>query len=116
DGGGANAALGPIEQAEPAKGLMIGRALSGASAASSQEGPDARDELQRVERLDDVVVGAGPETLDSLPDVRLGGEHDDRDAGPGSLPLPDAMGRRIPVELGHGDAHQDQLRLAGAGQ
>lgn len=43
---------------------------------------DARDELQRAERLGDVVIGAHAQP-DGLVDVGIAsGEHDDRDVGP----------------------------------
>ncbi len=69
-----------------------------------------------MERLDDIVVGPRTQALDPLADVRFRGEHDDRDASSGTLSLTDALRRGIPIELGHGDVHQDQLGLAGARQ
>ena len=61
-----------------------------------------------MERLDDVVVGAGAKALDALLDVRLGGEHDDRDLAP-VLGSPDLLRRGIAVELRHGDVHEDDV-------
>ena len=46
--------------------------------------PDAGDELLGLERLDDVVVGAGLEPDDDVDGVALGGEHHDRHAGLGA--------------------------------
>jgi hypothetical protein len=53
--------------------------------AAAQPGPHPGDELLGLERLDDVVVGAGLEADDDVDGVGLGGEHDDRDAGLGRI-------------------------------
>jgi hypothetical protein len=60
-----------------------------------------------VERLDDVVVGAGAQALDPLLHVRLGGEHDDRDAT--SSAGADLLRGGIPVQLRHRDVHEDEI-------
>ena len=46
-----------------------------------QQRANARDELARRERLDEVVVGAELETGDAVLFLALGGEHDDRHVG-----------------------------------
>ena len=50
----------------------------------AQPRPDPRDQLLRLERLDDVVVRAGLEAQDHVDGVALGREHDDRHAGLGA--------------------------------
>src|SRR3954469_21394972 len=45
----------------------------------AQEGAQAREQLLALERLDDVVVGAGVQALDARLDGVAGGEHEDRD-------------------------------------
>ena len=52
-------------------------------------GPDPGDQLLGLERLDDVVVGAGLEPDDDVDGVALGGQHHDRDAGLGADLLAD---------------------------
>ena len=64
-----------------------------------------------MERLDDVVVGAGAQALDPLAHVRLGGEHDDRHAPPIGLRGADLLGGGVAIQLGHGHVHQDQVGL-----
>ena len=81
DGGGAHAALGAVEAGEAAERQLLGPGLRLLPLARArQQRLDARDQLERVERLDDVVVGTGAQALDPLLHVRLGGQHDDRDA------------------------------------
>ena len=48
-------------------------------AGAAHRGPDAGDQLGDLERLADVVVGAGLEADDHVDRVGAGGEHDDRD-------------------------------------
>ena len=60
-----------------------------------------------MERLDQVVVGTGPEAPDPLLDLTLGGEHDDRDVG-GGLLLADLRRDLVAVELGQHDVEEDE--------
>ncbi len=45
---------------------------------AAQHGVDARDQLARIERLGQVVVGAHLEADDAIDVLALGGQHDDR--------------------------------------
>ena len=61
--------------------------LIGATAGAAQGGPDAGDELGDLERLLDVVVGAGLEADDDIDRVGARGQHHDRDRrGPADRP------------------------------
>ena len=84
-------------------------ALLLAAAGPRQQGLDLRHQLQRVERLDDVVVGAGAQAPDPLFHLRLGGEHDDRHPAPVLLRGPDLLRGGVAVELRHGDVHEDEV-------
>jgi hypothetical protein len=54
--------------------------------AATHASSDAGDELLRLERLDDVVVGSGLEADDNIHGVGPCSEHDDRHAGFGADP------------------------------
>ena len=82
-----------------------------AAARAREERLDARDQLERMERLDDVVVGTRAQATDPLLHVGLGGEHDDRDVLARLLCGTDLLRRRVAVELRHGDVHQDQVGI-----
>ena len=69
-----------------------------------------------MERLDQVVVGAGPQPADLLLDLPLGGEHDDRDVAGGAFLGPDLRRDLVAVELGQHDVEQDQVGRLGAPQ
>ena len=69
-----------------------------------------------MERLDQVVVGAGAQAADLLLDLALGGEHDDRDVAGGALLGPDLGRDLVAVELGQHDVEQDQVGRLGAPQ
>src|SRR4051812_28094473 len=55
-----------------------GEVLRLAGLAAAQLGPHAGDQLDRLERLGHVVVGAGLQPLDDVDRVALGGQHHDR--------------------------------------
>src|SRR5262249_20414902 len=60
------------------------------------------------------VVRAGPEALDLLLDLLLGGQHDDRDVLAALLLGPDLLGHAVAVELRQADVQEDErgaLRL-----
>jgi hypothetical protein len=63
-----------------------------------------------VERLDEVVVGAGAKATDLLLHLALRGEHDDRDVAGVALFLADLRRDLVAVELGQHDVEQDQGR------
>ena len=73
--------------------------------AATQPGADAGDQLLRLERLDDVVVGAGLEADHDVDRVGAGGEHDDRHAGLG----PDPAAHLHAVEAREHDVEQDEV-------
>ena len=69
-----------------------------------------------MERLDQVVVGAGAQAADLLLDLALGGEHDDRDVAGRALLGPDLRRDLVAVELGQHDVEEDQVGRLGAPQ
>jgi hypothetical protein len=75
--------------------------------AAPKAGPDARDELLGLERLDHVVVRAGLQAHDDVDGVGLGGEHDDRDAGLGADRAADVDA----VGAGQHQVEQHEVRL-----
>ena len=74
----ADAALGAVEREDPPE-RRPGRASASLRREPGEQALDPGQQLGRVERLDQVVVGAGPQAADLLLDLALGGEHDDRD-------------------------------------
>ena len=69
-----------------------------------------------MERLDEVVVGAGAQAADLLLHLALGGEHDDRDVGRAALLAPDLGRDLVAIELGQHDVEEDQVGRLGAPQ
>ena len=69
---------------------------------------DAREELDRVERLDDVVVGARGEPEHLVGRQRLGGQHDDRRVRRLRVPAK-ALRDLEPVDPRHHHVEQDQV-------
>ncbi len=59
--------------------VLAGRGAGHLRRLPAQHRTDAREQLARVERLGQVVVGALLQALDAAGLVALGGEHDDRD-------------------------------------
>jgi hypothetical protein len=77
DGRRAHAALRAVEREDPAHRRAGQQRL--ARREPGEQALDPREQLGRVERLDEVVVGARAQAADLLLDLALGGEHDDRD-------------------------------------
>src|SRR4051812_3965919 len=71
---------------------------------------DAGQQLSRVERLDEVVVGAGTQAADLLLHLLLGGQHDDRHVARVAFLGPDLRGDLVAVELRQHDVEKDQIR------
>ena len=72
----------------------------------------ARDELARVERLRQVVVGADLEPDDLVDVLVASGQHQDRDVGV----LADALADLDAVEVGQHQVEHDQRRLLRGGE
>ena len=68
----------------------------------------AGEQLGRVERLDEVVVGARTQRTDLLLHVAVGREHDDRDVATGPFLGPDPCRDLEPVDAHGGGVEQDQ--------
>ena len=64
--------------AEAHRLVLAGRGARHHRRLAAQHGLDPRQQLARVERLGQVVVGAAFQALDAAGFVTLGGEHDDR--------------------------------------
>ncbi len=62
-----------------------------------------------MERLDDVVVGAGPQALHPLDDVGLGGQKQDRDALAGCLGTTDLGDGLVAIHAGQDRIDEDQI-------
>src|SRR5271169_613416 len=72
-----------------------------------QHALDPRQELARLERLGDVVVGAAFEPDDTIDGIAGGGDHDDPDA---AAPLAQPARQREPVLPRQPDIEHDQGR------
>ncbi|CDJ99736.1 Transcriptional regulator (modular protein) [Microbacterium sp. C448] len=83
-------------------GLFVG--LHGAA----EDGLDARDDLVEAERLGDVVVTAGVQTLDLVFGLVLGGQEQN---GGGVAGASQALGDAEPVHIGQHDVEHDQIGL-----
>ncbi len=110
----ADAALGAVER-EDATERRPGEQRF-ARREAGEQALDPGQQLGRVERLDQVVVGAGAQAADLLLDLALGGEHDDRDVAGGALLGPDLGRDLVAVELGQHDVEQDQVGRLGSPQ
>ena len=64
-----------------------------------------REQLLALERLHEVVVGAGVEALDAVVELAAGGEDQDRHVGLGAQPPADLD----PVEAGQAEVEDDQV-------
>ena len=102
-------ARGEVERVRPERhaAFVAGRAGRDALAMPAQHRVDARDELARIERLGQVVVGAHLEADDAVDVLALGRQHDDRHGLAGAAQAP-ADGQ--PVLAGQHQVEHDQVR------
>ena len=107
DGRRADPALGAVERERPAERRPGQERLL--RREPGEQALDPRQQLGRVERLDQVVVGAGAQPADLLLDLALGRQHDDRDVARAALLRPDLRRDLVAVELGQVDVEQDQV-------
>jgi hypothetical protein len=77
-----------------------------AHAPDAEEHLDPRDQLVRVERLGDVIVGADFQAHDHVPGGILGGQHDHRDVTPLLVGL-QAAAHLVPIHPRHHHVQQD---------
>jgi hypothetical protein len=105
DGGGAQPALGADEGRHAA---ALGTPARRGRAGASQQRLDVRQELGRMGRLGQVVVGAGLKALDFVIHLGLGREHQDRNGGEEGIGAQTASDLKA-VEVGHHDVEQDQV-------
>ena len=91
--------------------MAEGRALESArrGRGAAEDRLHAGDELARVERLREVVVGADLEPDDLVDVVVARGEHEDRDVGALADPPADVD----PVDIGERQVEHDQRRALG---
>ncbi len=85
--------------------LTDGEHLCGFLLGTTQPRPHTCDEFLRLERLDDVVVGARLEAEDDIDGVRLRSEHDDRHA----RIRPEHPAHVDPVHAGQHQIEQDEI-------
>jgi hypothetical protein len=94
-----------------APGLVLGLVVQG---LDPEHGLDPGDQRGLVDRLGQVLLGAGLEALDHVDRVRLGGDQDDRhERQPGLALEPPAD--LDAVHLGHHNVEQDEIRMVFAG-
>ena len=74
---------------------------------AAQDGLDPGHQLEVVERLGDVVVGAELQALDLVHRVVAGGQHHDRDVGE----RPDLADHLEAVDVGQADVQQHDVRV-----
>ena len=86
---------------------LVGRARSGPQRVPAQHRMDARDQLARIERLAEVVVGAHLEADDPVDVLALRRQHDDRDVFAGAAQPP---ADREPVLAGQHQVEHDEAR------
>ena len=73
--------------------------------APAHQRPHPREQLLALERLHQVVVGAGVEALDAIVEVGARGQDQDRDVGLGAQPPADLD----PVEPGQAEVEDDEV-------
>ena len=98
----------PVERDRP-----VAQHLEPLGAAAPLQRPDAGQELVELERLREIVVGAGIESADHVLDRVARGEHQDRRVPPFPAQL---RGDLEPVLLGEDDVEQDDVVLVDVGQ
>ena len=86
-----------------AHGAAIELAL-GVAGRTTQQGADARQDLLEMERLRDIVVGAGVEALDLVAPAVARGQDEDRHGPSGPPP---GLEHRDAVHLGQADIEDD---------
>ena len=79
--------------------------IPGVQSATPEERPDARHELPRRERLDDVIVGANVESHDLIGVARPRGEHQDWYVASGADPMRDLEA----IETGKHDVEDHEI-------
>ena len=110
-------ALGPhLHRAEvehpPGEGVGVGGGVFGRGrvalvpAAAAEQAVDAREEDGQLERLGEVIVGAGLEPAQHVVGAAAGGEHQDRHVLPGG---PQLRGRLETVLAGQHDVEDDDV-------
>ena len=80
----------------------------GVRGGASRQGPQPREQHREREGLDEVVVGAGVETLGLVVLAVLGGQHQDRRPHPA---FAQRSAHPVPVEAGQHDVEHDQVGL-----
>ena len=73
---------------------------------AAQQRPQARQHLLHVERLGDIIVGAGVDALDLVAPPVAGGQDQDRHRASGLAP---GLQDRDPVALGQADVEHDRV-------
>ena len=105
---GPHAALGAVVGVDAPHRRAPDQRVAGCEARDQALHPG--EQLGRVERLDQVVVRAGPQGPHLLLHVALRREHDDRDVVARALVGADPRGDRVPVDRLERDVQQDQRR------
>src|SRR5215470_12493345 len=95
--------------------VSVTRLPATATSRPAKSGADAREELARVERLGQVVVGAELEADDLVHVLPLGGDHDDRDAG-GVRARAQAAAHLEAVHAGEHEIEKDDVRRLRPGE
>ena len=109
DGRGAHAALGAVVRVDAAQRRASDQRVLGRE--PREEALHPRQQLGRVERLDEIVVGAGAQATDLLLHLTLGGEHDDGHVPRRAFLGPDLGRHLVAVELGQHHVEEDQRRV-----
>ena len=108
DGRRPDPALGPVIGQDPAHRRARQQRITGRE--PGQQALDPGEQLRRVEWLDQIIVGAGPQTPDLLLHFPLCREHDDRHVRGATLLAADLGRHLVAVQLGQHDVQEDQVR------